>query len=127
VIDGNTSDRERDEIVQGYQAGVYKTIFAHPKSAAHGLTLTKGTATIWASPTYDLEIFKQGSKRQHRMGQTAKTETIVILAKDTIEEKVWEMLEGKNARMTNLLDLFQTSNKTPATPRARKKKELEPA
>jgi SNF2 family DNA or RNA helicase len=127
VIDGNTSDRERDEIVQGYQAGVYKTIFAHPKSAAHGLTLTKGTATIWSSPTYDLEIFKQGSKRQHRMGQTAKTETIVILAKGTIEEKVWEMLEGKNARMTNLLDLFQTSNKTPATPRARKKKELEPA
>jgi SNF2 family DNA or RNA helicase len=123
VIDGNTSDRERDEIVQGYQAGVYKTIFAHPKSAAHGLTLTKGTATIWASPTYDLEIFKQGSKRQHRMGQTAKTETIVILAKDTIEEKVWEMLEGKNARMTNLLDLFGTVA-APVAPR-RKKKELE--
>lgn len=114
VIDGGTSDRDRDEIVKGYQAGVYQTIFAHPKSAAHGLTLTKGTATIWPCPTYDLEIFKQGSKRQHRMGQTEKTETIVIVAKGTIEEKVYELMLGKDARMTNLLDLFGTL--TPSTP-----------
>ena len=106
VLDGSTSDRDRDEMVQGYQAGVYKTMFAHPKSAAHGLTLTKGTATIWASPTYDLEIFKQGSKRQHRMGQTDKTETIVVIAKDTIEERVYDMMLAKNVRMANLLDLF---------------------
>lgn len=114
VIDGGTSDKEREEIVRGYQAGVYQVLFAHPKSAAHGLTLTKGTATIWSSPTYDLEVFKQGSKRQHRIGQTAKTETIVILAKGTIEEKVYELMEGKNKRMTNLLDLFGTL--TPAVP-----------
>lgn len=114
VIDGGTSDKEREEIVRGYQSGVYQVLFAHPKSAAHGLTLTKGTATIWSSPTYDLEVFKQGSKRQHRIGQTAKTETIVILAKGTIEEKVYELMEGKNKRMTNLLDLFGTL--TPAVP-----------
>lgn len=114
VIDGGTSDKEREEIVRGYQAGVYQVLFAHPKSAAHGLTLTKGTATIWSSPTYDLEVFKQGSKRQHRIGQTAKTETIVILAKGTIEEKVYELMEGKNKRMTNLLDLFGAL--TPAVP-----------
>ena len=108
VLDGGTSDRDRDEIVQGYQAGLYQTIFAHPKSAAHGLTLTKGTATIWSSPTYDLEIFKQGSKRQHRIGQTEKTETIIVVAKDTIEQKVYDSMLTKDARMTNLLDLFGT-------------------
>jgi SNF2 family DNA or RNA helicase len=124
VIDGNTSDRDRDEIIQGYQAGVYQTIFAHPKSAAHGLTLTKGTATIWASPTYDLEIFKQGSKRQHRLGQTQKTETIVLLAKDTIEQRVYDLMLGKDARMTNLLDLFGLA--VPAVV-ARKKKVAETA
>lgn len=108
ILDGGTSDRDRDEIVQGYQAGRYQTIFAHPKSAAHGLTLTKGTATIWSSPTYDLEVFKQGSKRQHRIGQTQKTETIIVIAKDTIEQKVYDSMLVKNARMTNLLDLFGT-------------------
>jgi SNF2 family DNA or RNA helicase len=127
VIEGDTSDRDRDEIVQGYQAGVYQTLFAHPKSAAHGLTLTKGTATIWSSPTYDLEIFKQGSKRQHRMGQTQKTETIVLIAKDTIEQKVYDAMLSKDARMTNLLDLFGTL--MPVAPKpvisGRKKKEVE--
>ena len=122
VLDGHTPDREREEYVQGYQAGVYKTIFAHPKTAAHGLTLTRGTATIWASPTYDLEVFSQGSKRQHRIGQTKKTETIVIIAKGTIEEKVYDMMLAKDTRMTNLLDLFSTL--TPVTKPKKKVKEV---
>lgn len=106
LIDGSTSDNERNDIVAAYQRGAYQTIFAHPKSAAHGLTLTKGTATIWSNPTYDLEVFKQGSKRQHRIGQTQKTENIVVTAKDTIEEQVYQKMLVKDARMTRLLDLF---------------------
>lgn len=125
VLDGDTSDRDRDEIVTGYQAGIYDTIFAHPKSAAHGLTLTRGTATIWSSPTYDLEVFKQGSKRQHRLGQTQKTETIVIIAKDTIEQKVYDAMLVKDARMTNLLDLFGSLLPKAAPIVNRKKKVME--
>ena len=108
VLDGSVNEHERDRLVTGYQAGAYQVMFAHPKSAAHGLTLTRGTTTIWASPTYDLEQFEQGSKRQHRMGQTQKTETITIIAPGTIDERVYEILEKKNARMKNLLDLFAT-------------------
>ena len=108
VIDGTVNEHERDRIVTAYQAGAYQTIFAHPRSAAHGLTLTRGTTTIWTSPTYDLELFEQGSKRQHRMGQTQKTETITIIAPGTIDERAYEILQKKNARMKNLLDLFAT-------------------
>lgn len=108
VLDGSTKDAERHAIVQQYQAGAYRTIFAHPKSAGHGLTLTRGTATIWASPTYDLELFEQGSKRQHRMGQTQKTETIVVCAEDSIDERAFEVLMNKKVRMDNLLELFST-------------------
>lgn len=107
VLDGGTSDREREALVMKYQAGMLQTIFAHPKSAAHGLTFTRGTTTIWASPTADLELFEQGSKRQHRIGQKNKTEVITILAKDTQDERVYhEILMPKQKRMTNLLDLF---------------------
>lgn len=109
VLDGSVRDDERHALVSGYQAGMYQVMFAHPKSAAHGLTLTRGTTTIWSSPTYDLELFEQGSKRQHRMGQTQKTETITILAKDTIDERVYSILQTKNDRMSNLLDLFATT------------------
>lgn len=106
VIDGGTSDRDRNELVQGYQAGVYQVMFGHPASIAHGLTLTRGTATIWPSPTDNLEWFVQGSKRQHRISQTQKTETVVIIAKGTFDEDAWANLSGKDARMKNLLSLF---------------------
>lgn len=109
VIDGTIRETEREEIVRAYQAGRYRTIFAHPKSAGHGLTLTRGTATIWASPTYDLEIFEQGSKRQHRIGQTQKTETIVVCAENSIDERAFAALMSKKVRMDNLLDLFSTT------------------
>lgn len=106
VIDGNATDNQRSEMVRAYQAGFYDVMFAHPKTAAHGLTLTKGTSIIWPSPTYDLEWFSQANKRQARAGQTEKTEIIVVLAAGTIETKVYEKLLIKNARMGNLLDLF---------------------
>jgi SNF2 family DNA or RNA helicase len=106
VIDGNATDTQRSDMVKAYQAGFYDVMFAHPKTAAHGLTLTKGTSIIWPSPTYDLEWFSQMNKRQARAGQTEKTEIIVVLAPGTIEIKVYEKLLVKNARMGNLLDLF---------------------
>lgn len=104
VFDGGTSDKKRGAIVKDYQAGKYQVLFAHPQSAGHGLTLTKGTATIWASPTYNLEHFLQGLKRVHRIGQTEKTETIVIVAEGTLDERVWQSLQDKSIHMTDLLE-----------------------
>jgi SNF2 family DNA or RNA helicase len=104
IYDGATKKNERVQIVKDFQAGLYDVLFAHPQSAGHGLTLTKGTATIWASPTPNLEHFAQGWKRVHRIGQTEKTETIVVVAKDTVDEKVWMVLNEKDGRMSALLD-----------------------
>lgn len=103
VIDGSVTERERSTIVDRYQQGMYQTIFAHPQSAAHGLTLIRGSATIWASPTYNLEHFQQGNRRIYRAGQTHKTETIVVLADNTCEQRVYDALQNKSVRMTDLL------------------------
>lgn len=104
VYDGETPDRTRTQIVKDYQDGLYRVLFAHPQSAGHGLTLTKGTATIWASPTYNFEHFQQGLKRIHRIGQTERTENIVICADDTLDNVVWEKCQDKGARSSDLLD-----------------------
>lgn len=107
VLDGNATDAQRNAMVWQYQQGQFDVMFAHPASAAHGLTLTEGTSTIWSGPTYNLEWFKQGNKRQARIGQKHKTEVVICLAKGTIEEKVYnDILMPKDKRMGNLLDLF---------------------
>lgn len=109
VLDGTVDNKQRSEAVEYFQKGLYRCVFAHPQSAAHGLTLTRGVATIWASPTYNLEHYQQGLKRIHRAGQTKKTETIVIVANNTIEERVWKALQSKRVQMTDLLRQLETA------------------
>jgi len=106
VIDGSTPVNERTRVVAAFQAGELQVIFAHPQSAGHGLTLTRGRATIWASPTYNAEWFQQFNARIYRAGQTQQTETLMIAAADTKEEEVYEILQGKRERMFNLLGVF---------------------
>ena len=106
IIDGETNPQKRVDIVQRFQAGQIKILFAHPQSASHGLTLTKATTCIWCSPTYNAEHFQQFNRRIHRSGQTNKTETILIAARNTWEETVYEKLNGKLGKMENLLHIL---------------------
>lgn len=108
VIDGSTTDKKRAEAVKHFQTGFYRVLLAHPQSAGHGLTLTKGTATIWASPTYNLEHWLQGNRRIYRAGQTQKTETLVVVAPGTIEDRVTQRLQEKDAQQLNLLSLLES-------------------
>ena len=107
VIDGSVNDSKRQEAVKAFQDGSIRAIFAHPQSAGHGLTLTKGTTTIWTSPTYNAEHYKQFNHRIYRSGQTKRTETIHISARDTIDEKVFAKLGDKLTSMQLLLDLLE--------------------
>ena len=75
-------------------------------NVSHGLTLTKAATCIWCSPTYNAEHFQQFNRRIHRSGQTNKTETILIAARDTWEETVYEKLDGKLGKMENLLQVL---------------------
>ncbi len=112
VLDGSTKLKDRKGYVKLYQAGFYRVLLLHPLTGAHGLTLVKGTTTIWASPTYNLEIFQQGNRRIYRAGQTQKTETIVVLAKDTIEDTVFGKLQDKDAKQLNMLDILNDTRRT---------------
>lgn len=116
IINGSVPAAARTQAVSAFQRGEIKAIFAHPQSAAHGLTLTRGTTTIWASPTYNAEHYQQFNRRIYRTGQTRKTETVRIAYANTKEEEVYEALDGKLTRMEDLLDLFtqQTQRRTVA-------------
>lgn len=106
VIDGNVPVAKRVETVNAFQAGKIHYIFAHPKAAGHGLTLTQGTRTIWTSPTYNAEWFQQFNARIDRAGQTQRTETIMIAGRGTREEEVYAKLAEKVSRMDTLLTTF---------------------
>ena len=106
VIDGDTPAHHRKDVVDRMQAGQLQVVFCHPQSAGHGLTMTKATAVIWASPTYNTEHYQQFNRRIYRAGQTQRTEIIQIAARDTWEPDVYEKLAGKLERMDELLDIL---------------------
>jgi SNF2 family DNA or RNA helicase len=107
VIDGSVSINDRNQCVAEFQAGHIPHLLIHPQSGAHGLTLTAGHATIWASPTYSSEQFVQFNRRIYRAGQVKKTETILITAKNTLENSVYAKLQGKLDKMHNILSLLE--------------------
>ena len=107
VIDGTVKAEKRKDIVTRFQAGQIQMLLCHPQSAGHGLTLTKANTVIWCSPTYNAEHFQQFNQRIHRSGQTQKTETILIQARNTWEPEVYKKLNTKLGRMENLLHILQ--------------------
>ena len=106
VINGSVPVKERLRIVDMFQAGELKVIYAHPQSAGHGLTLTRGTSTIWASPTAFAEYYTQFNARIYRNGQTKRTETIRIGYLDSREMIAYDHCDGKIANTRELLSLF---------------------
>ena len=107
IIDGSVPAERRKDIVSRYQAGQIKVLFCHPQSAGHGLTLTKASTVIWCSPTYNAEHYQQFNQRIYRAGQTQKTETILIQARNTWEPEVYKKLNTKLGRMENLLHILK--------------------
>lgn len=113
IIDGSVTKKgERERIVAGYQSGEYNTILLHPRTGAHGLTLTRGTRTIFSSPFYEADLMEQAIRRIYRGTQNQVTNTVFVQARGTVEKDVYDRLNGKNARMQDLLALMVDRSKS---------------
>lgn len=95
---------ETDKDIKDWNEGKIKILLAHPASAGHGLNLQSGgSIIIWFSLNWSLELYLQANARLHRQGQKNTVRIYRIIAKDTIDEKVLQVLEGKNIRQEKLL------------------------
>lgn len=107
MIDGSVKTDLRNDIVSDFQAGNLQTVLMHYKTGAHGLTLTAGDTSFFASPIYEADYFKQGIHRIYRGAQDKATNTVTVEAKRTVEQHVYKQLFTKGARMGSFLDLLQ--------------------
>ena len=79
VVDGSTSSTERKRIFDAFQQDDNPRILvAHPKTTAHGLTLTRADTTVWFAPIFSLEAFKQTNNRMNRPGQKNSMTVVTI-------------------------------------------------
>lgn len=106
-ITRDTKSRDRGQIVRDFQAGFYQAMLMHPQTGAHGLTLTRGTATIWCSPTDRADLLVQGKHRVLRGGQEKETENIMVCAKNTLDKGVYQRTTKKRNAMEELMELLR--------------------
>lgn len=98
---------DRDAIPR-WNAGQVPLLFAHPKSAGHGLNLQHGGHTIvWMTMPWDLELWLQGNRRLARPGQAHPVMIHTIEMEKSIDQVKMKRLETKEFKQEALLDYLR--------------------
>ena len=98
VLDNDQATLDR------WNRGEIGMLLAHPASAGHGLNLQRGGALcVWFGLTWNLEYYLQFNARLHRQGQDRPVRIIHLLAGNTIDARVLDVLSDKDASQNSLL------------------------
>ena len=93
---GDTSDNERNEIVQNFQQSKQLRFFVgNPATAGYGLTLTEANLVVYYANDFNLETRIQSEDRAHRIGQKNNVTYIDLITEGTIDEKIVQSLRDK--------------------------------
>lgn len=99
-----------DKVQTAWNKDKVPVLLANPASAAHGLNLQKGSGrrVIWFSLTWGLEGYLQLLGRLARSGSRHKhISSILIYARDTVDEAIMDALQRKAAGQRELLDALK--------------------
>jgi SNF2 family DNA or RNA helicase len=87
--------KDIDQNIADFRDGKYQYIVAHPQSVKYGVTWVNCHYSIYYSLSYSLDDFDQSQDRMHRPGQNNPCTYIMMLAKETIDEIIWSVLQRK--------------------------------
>jgi len=107
VITGETSLDKRTEYFDSFQKGKIKVLIAHPRTMAHGVTLTYADTVIWHIVTSDNELYSQANARINRIGQEHKMRVIHLMS-TALEKRVLQRLKEKQSTQGILLDVLKS-------------------
>jgi SNF2 family DNA or RNA helicase len=109
-VHGDVSKTERNQIFNDFQhTDNIKVLLAHPKVAAHGLTLTRAKDIIWYAPIYSLEQYEQANARIRRLTTQGKT-TVWHLWATSFEAELYRRLRAKKNTLAEFLALVRGVN-----------------
>jgi len=100
---GDTSDQERIDIREGFQAGKIRYLVGNPQTAGYGLTLTAAANVVYYSNSYDADKRQQSEDRCHRIGQDRSVTYVDLYVPGTVDEKILKSLRDKKAMADRIL------------------------
>ncbi len=89
---------DKQDTINKFKSGEIMTLICNPQSVAHGLTLVNCSYSIYYSLDYSWENYIQSKNRIHRIGQKNKCTYIHLLADNSIDQMIYQVLGDKDRR-----------------------------
>ncbi|GAG55861.1 unnamed protein product, partial [marine sediment metagenome] len=97
ILYGDIPIEKRNEIVKQFRNNKESAILiANPAAAREGLTLTVANNAIYLDRNFNLVDYLQSQDRIHRISQTKECRIYKLIAKNTIDEYVDELIYKKH-------------------------------
>lgn len=105
VITGETKDEDRQKCVDAFQNdSECKVIIGTIGAMGTGLTLTSGTVEIFLDEPWNRALYDQAVDRCHRVGQNHNVTIYNIMCKNTIDERIHDIVTEKGAMSDAVVD-----------------------
>ena len=102
-LDGQTPARERLRLVKKFNTGDTPVFLISLKAGGTGLNLTGADMVVHYDPWWNPAVEEQATDRAYRIGQENKVQVLKLIAKDTIEEKIFALQERKKALIDQMI------------------------
>ena len=114
VIRGGQSPQQRQEILDEFSDTEGPAVLlAQIVAAGQGLNLQAASAIVLLEPQFTPSLEAQAIARAHRMGQTRRVVAHRVLAADTIDERLTELLQTKRTLFDDYARHSLTSDTNP--------------
>lgn len=111
-ITGETPDSQRQFIVDNFQTtDDIKVLVGTIGAMGTGLTLTAATTVIFVDEPWNKALFDQAVDRVHRIGTKENITIYSLMCKDTIDERIHDIIYKKGAMSDAIIDGKILNNK----------------
>ncbi|KAM0008025.1 putative DNA helicase chromatin remodeling SNF2 family [Helianthus debilis subsp. tardiflorus] len=116
-IDGGTPAGSRQSLVNDFQdKDNIKAAVLSIKAGGVGLTLTAASTVIFAELSWTPGDIIQAEDRAHRIGQVSSVNVYFLLANDTVDDIIWDVVQSKLENLGQMLDGHENSLEVSGNP-----------
>ncbi|KAM5568487.1 hypothetical protein ABKV19_016181 [Rosa sericea] len=109
-IDGSIPTVQRQAYVTQFQEkDSVKAAVLSIKAGGVGLTLTAASTVIFAELSWTPGDLIQAEDRAHRIGQVSSVNVYYLLANDTVDDIIWDVVQSKLENLGQMLDGHENS------------------
>ncbi|WP_108668901.1 DEAD/DEAH box helicase [Peribacillus acanthi] len=96
-LNGSLPKKQRDEMIESFQNGLYPIFILSLKAGGTGLNLTAANHVVHFDRWWNPAVENQATDRAYRIGQKRFVHVHKLICTGTLEEKIDNMLEKKQA------------------------------